>query len=97
MDARRGSTFRLVSAVVFLGAAVGIVVARLAWDSTEGCASTAVSVTGARLAADRVCTALVHTLAERAGAVTAVMTVVIVLTVVGLSRLSLPSASGPDL
>ncbi len=64
--------------------------ARLAWDSTAGCASTAVDVTGARGPADAVCTALVHTLAERAGVVAAVMTVVIVLTVVGLSRLGDP-------
>jgi phosphate/sulfate permease len=41
---------------------------------------------------DRVCANLVHTLAPRIGLVTAVVTAILVLTVIGLSRLAEGSA-----
>lgn len=70
--------------VAFLSITVGgAVTAMAAWSGAGGCAAP--SVPG--VAPDPVCFDLVRTLSERIGVATAVVTVIMVLTMVGLARL----------
>ena len=78
---------KLAVRVTLLAVTVGAVVAGAAAVSGAGsCAPSAGTVSGG--AADVVCYHLVRTLAERVGIATAVVTAILALTVVGLSRLA---------
>jgi hypothetical protein len=77
---------KLAVRVTLLAVTVGAVVAGAAAVSGAGsCAPTAGTVSGGT--ADVVCYHLVRTLAERVGIATALVTAILALTVVGLSRL----------
>jgi hypothetical protein len=78
--------------VTLLAVTVGaIVTVAAAFSGAGGCSSLGVD---AAAPADDVCYHLVRTMAERAGALTAVMTAVFVLTVVGLFRVLEGDPSG---
>jgi hypothetical protein len=68
-----------------------VVTAAAALSGADGCAAQGTQAL-AVVPVDDVCYRLVRTLAERAGALTAVLTAVLMLTVVGLSRIM----SGPE-
>jgi hypothetical protein len=74
--------------VTLLAVTVGAVVAAAAAVSGAGmCAAPSVDPVISSGAADNVCYHLVRTLAERVGIATALVTAILALTVVGLSRL----------
>jgi hypothetical protein len=78
--------------VTLLAVTVGAIVAGAAAVSGAGsCAPSAETASGGT---DVVCYHLVRTLAERVGIATAVVTAILALTVIGLSRLVSPQA-GP--
>jgi hypothetical protein len=93
MKARRLSGGALALRVGLLGLIVGAVGTAAAVSSAWGaCDPPDPSVAG-----DPVCYSLVRTLSERMGVAAAVATVVIVLTMVGLSRFSVDRAEGVPL
>ncbi|HCO03407.1 MAG TPA: hypothetical protein DIT48_08635 [Actinobacteria bacterium] len=75
--------------VAFLSITVGgAVTALAAWSGAGGCAGPEVP----GVAPDPVCFDLVRTLSERIGVATAVVTVIMVLTMVGLAKLGAAEA-----
>jgi hypothetical protein len=82
--------------IALLAVAVGSVVTALAEaDGGGSCASSRSGSGLARSSADTVCFQLVRTLATRMGLVTAAATAIVVLMMVGLSRLSASERSIP--
>jgi hypothetical protein len=84
--------------VTLVAVTVGAVVTvAAAFSGADGCAASGSSAAVPGSPVDDVCYHLVRTMAERAGALTAVMTAVFVLTVIGLSRVMSGSEepSGP--
>lgn len=76
-------------AVALLAAIVGGVAAAAAADAGAGaCALPVLDPSAAAGSADAVCSRMVATLAERVGLVTAALTAILVLTVMGLARLA---------
>jgi hypothetical protein len=74
--------------VTLLAVSVGAVVtAAAAFSGAGGCAAPGPGPGMGPTPVDDVCYQLVRTLAERAGLLTAVMTAILVLTVIGLSRM----------
>jgi hypothetical protein len=74
--------------VTLLAVTVGAVVAATAaMAGADGCAAPSVGAIGSSGPGDVVCFHLVRTLAERVGIATALITAILTLTVVGLSRL----------
>ena len=74
-----------------------VVTAAAAFSGAGGCDAPGAGPPTAATPVDDVCYHLVRTLAERAGALTAVMTAILVLTVVGLSRvLAEARPDGPE-
>ena len=73
--------------VTLVAVTVGAVVTvAAAFSGAGGCSTAGVDTTLAAASVDDVCYHLVRTLAERVGVLTAVMTAVFVLTVLGVSR-----------
>jgi hypothetical protein len=74
--------------VTVVAVTVGAVVtAAAAFSGAGGCATPGVGSSTAGAPVDDVCYHLVRILAERAGLLSAVMTAILVLTVIGLSRM----------
>jgi hypothetical protein len=91
-----GQARRVAVRVTLLAVTVGAIVAGAAAVSGAGsCAPSAETASGGT---DMVCYHLVRTLAERVGIATAVLTAILALTVIGLSRLVSPQtgSGAPD-
>ena len=89
---------RLAVGVTLVAVTVGaIVTAAAAFSGAGGCDAPGLGGAGTATPVDEVCYQLVRTLAERAGLLSAVMTAILVLTVVGLSRVmaDVETQSGP--
>lgn len=84
--------------VTLLAVTVGaLVAATAAMAGAEGCAAPNVGAIGSIGPGDVVCFHLVRTLAERVGIATGLITAILTLTVVGLSRLVTEQARASDL
>lgn len=84
--------------MTLLAVTVGaLVTATAAMAGADGCAAPTAGQFGSSGPGDVVCFHLVRTLAERVGLATALITAIITLTVVGLSRLVAEQARPPDL
>jgi hypothetical protein len=96
MATTRGSRRGLALGVTLLALTVGVAVTTAAALAGAGvCSAPAVDPRIAGSPPDAVCSQLVRTLALRVGVVTAVVTAVLTLTVVGLSRLVVPRDERP--
>jgi len=96
---RTASTRRLAVRVTLIAVTVGAVAAAAAAFSGSGpCAETSLDPAFPARVADPVCYALVRTMAERVGLLTAVFTAILILTVIGVSRVGGHQAgpAGPD-